>query len=144
MKCPSCQTENDENRRFCRECGSKLLIICHHCSFENSPGDKFCGGCGQNLTQSLQPALKELSFDEKIEKIQKYLPKGLTDKILSQRDKIEGENKQVTVFFADVANNTSISEKLDPEEIHQIMDGCFKIRILNFSLYNDLVCQSKR
>jgi class 3 adenylate cyclase len=31
------------------------------------------------------------------------------------------------VFFADVANYTSISEKLDPEEVHQIMDGCFKI-----------------
>jgi class 3 adenylate cyclase len=28
----------------------------------------------------------------------------------------------VTVLFADVANYTSISEKLDPEEIHQIMD----------------------
>jgi len=33
----------------------------------------------------------------------------------------------VTVLFADVANYTSISEKLDPEEVHQIMDGCFKI-----------------
>ncbi|MEE9421448.1 MAG: adenylate/guanylate cyclase domain-containing protein, partial [Desulfatiglandaceae bacterium] len=28
---------------------------------------------------------------------------------------------------ADVANYTAISEKLDPEEVHQIMDGCFKI-----------------
>ena len=33
----------------------------------------------------------------------------------------------MTVLFADVANYTSISEKLDPEEVHQIMDGCFKI-----------------
>ncbi len=33
----------------------------------------------------------------------------------------------VTVLFADVANYTAISEKLDPEEVHQIMDGCFKI-----------------
>jgi len=31
------------------------------------------------------------------------------------------------VLFADVANYTSISEKLDPEEVHQVMDGCFKI-----------------
>ena len=40
---------------------------------------------------------------------------------------MEGERKLVTVLFADVANYTTMSEKLDPEEVHQIMDGCFKI-----------------
>ena len=33
----------------------------------------------------------------------------------------------MTVLFADVANYTSMSEKLDPEEVHQIVDGCFRI-----------------
>jgi class 3 adenylate cyclase len=31
------------------------------------------------------------------------------------------------VLFADVANYTAMAEKLDPEEVHLIMDGCFKI-----------------
>jgi class 3 adenylate cyclase len=35
----------------------------------------------------------------------------------------------VTVLFADVADYTSLSEKLEPESVHQIMDGCFKILI---------------
>jgi len=56
-----------------------------------------------------------------------YTPKYLADKILTSRSTIEGERKLVTVLFADVANFTSISEKLDPEEVHLIMDGCFKI-----------------
>jgi len=30
-------------------------------------------------------------------------------------------------MFADVKGFTTMSEKLDPEEIHQIMDGCFRI-----------------
>ena len=30
-------------------------------------------------------------------------------------------------MFADVAGFTSLSEKLDPEEVHGIMDGCFHI-----------------
>jgi class 3 adenylate cyclase/tetratricopeptide (TPR) repeat protein len=51
----------------------------------------------------------------------------LADKILTTRSAIEGERKLVTVLFADVANYTSIAEKLGPEEVHQIMDGCFKI-----------------
>jgi class 3 adenylate cyclase len=33
----------------------------------------------------------------------------------------------VTVLFADVSDFTSISEKLDPEEVHQMMNRCFKI-----------------
>ena len=36
---------------------------------------------------------------QEIEKIQKYLPKGIAEKILAQKDKIEGEHKQVTVMF---------------------------------------------
>jgi class 3 adenylate cyclase len=51
----------------------------------------------------------------------------LADKILTSRTSIEGERKLVTVFFADVANYTSFSQKLDPEGVHQIMDGAFKI-----------------
>jgi len=49
------------------------------------------------------------------------------NKILTTRSSIEGERKLVTVLFADIANFTSTIEALDPEEIHQIMDGSFKI-----------------
>ena len=34
----------------------------------------------------------------------------------------------VTVLFADVAHYTAMSEKLDPEEVRQIVDGCFASR----------------
>jgi len=49
MKCPKCQADNPETRKFCRECGAKLLLICSQCGSENPPEDKFCSGCGQNL-----------------------------------------------------------------------------------------------
>ena len=112
MICPKCRTENPEMRKFCRECGEKLILLCPKCNSENIPGDKFCGECGHNLTLPSEPAPKELSFDEKLDKIQKYLPKGLTKKILSKRDKIEGERKQVTIIFADISGFTNLTEKL--------------------------------
>jgi len=62
--------------------------------------------------------VKEPSFEEKIAKIQRYLPQGLTEKILSQRDRIEAERKQVTVLFVDMAGYTPLSEKLDPEDAY--------------------------
>jgi len=92
-------------------------------------GKKFCGECGHNLTAPSEPVVKELSFDEKIDKIQRYLPQGLTEKILSQRDRIEGERKQVTVMFCDMAGFTSLSERLGPEEAYDIVDKVYELLI---------------
>jgi len=89
-----------------------LLRLCPQCAAEIPPGDKFCGQCGHNLNTPSEPVVTELSFDEKLDKIQRYLPKGLTEKILSQRDRIEGERKQVTVMFCDMEGFTHLTEKL--------------------------------
>ncbi|MBW1744133.1 MAG: AAA family ATPase [Deltaproteobacteria bacterium] len=129
MKCPKCQTGNPEGKKFCRECGAKLALSCPQCAAEIIPGDKFCGECGHDLTSPSEPAPKDLSFDEKLDKIQRYLPKGLTDKILSQRDKIEGERKQVTVMFCDMQGFTPLVEKLGSEEAYSVMDKVYEILI---------------
>jgi class 3 adenylate cyclase/tetratricopeptide (TPR) repeat protein len=129
MKCPECQTINKEGAKFCGRCGNKLSIICPKCNSENSPENNFCNECGQNLMLPAKPVPKELSFDEKLEKIQKYLPKGLTEKILSQRDRIEGERKQVTVMFCDMEGFTPLSELLGIEETYSIMDQVYEILI---------------
>jgi len=121
MKCPSCQFENDDDALFCNECGHKLEIACPECGNANQHGSKFCKGCGHDLREPKEAP--PVDYPEP----QSYTPKHLKEKILTTRSSIEGERKLVTVFFADVANYTSISEKLDPEEVHQIMDGCFKI-----------------
>ena len=131
MKCPDCNTENPEINKFCRECGSKLTLACPGCNAEILPNDKFCGQCGHNLDMPGHPdsAPKDLSFDEKLEKIQRYLPKGLTEKILSQRDRIEGERKQVTVMFSDMESFTALSEQIGPEEAYKIIDQVYEILI---------------
>ncbi len=113
MICPKCQTENPEGKKFCGECGAKLEILCPSCNSSNPPQFKFCGECGHPLATPSKPTLKDLTFDEKLAKIKKYLPGNIAEKILSQRDRIEGERKQVTVLFTDMAGYTSMSEKLD-------------------------------
>jgi class 3 adenylate cyclase/tetratricopeptide (TPR) repeat protein len=129
MKCTSCLFENPDGANFCNGCGCKLELICTECTKANPPGSRFCNGCGQNLTLSSKPTPKELSFDEKLQKIQRYLPQGLTEKILSQRDRIEGEHKQVTVMFCDMKGFTTLSEKLSPEAIYAMMDQVYEILI---------------
>ena len=122
MKCLKCQVENPEDSVFCLECGTTLEIACPASGKSLPPGAKFCNRCGRDLRGHREPPPKDLSFDGKIAKIQRYLPKGLTEKILSQRDRIEGERKQVTVMFCDIEGFTPLTERLGPEEAYAIMD----------------------
>jgi len=130
MKCTRCQTENPPGAKFCNQCASKLELECPKCGNVNPPASKFCNECAHPLEeQKMAPAPKDLSFDQKIAKIQRYLPEGLTEKILSQRDRIEGERKQVTVMFCDMEGFTALTERLGPEEAYTIMDDVYEILI---------------
>ena len=129
MQCSQCQLENREGAKFCVECGTKLEINCSKCSHLNPPASKFCEECGSELNLLSEQAPRELSFDEKITKIQKYLPRGVTEKILAQKDRIEGERKQVTVMFCDLKDFTTLSERLSPEDSYTIMDEIYEILI---------------
>ncbi|HXG15011.1 MAG TPA: adenylate/guanylate cyclase domain-containing protein, partial [Calidithermus sp.] len=55
-----------------------------------------------------------------------YTPRHLAEKILTSRSALEGERKQVTVLFADCAGFTDLARAIDPEELHDVMDGCFR------------------
>ena len=135
MKCPKCGFENREGVKFCEKCGTKSELTCPSCRAK-LPGDRlFCGECGQDLKASKPAPPPDYAQPRS------YTPKHLTDKILATRSAMEGERKLVTVFFADVARYTSLSEKLDPEDVHRIMDGCFQILMNEIHRYEGTINQ---
>lgn len=135
MECPSCRFENPEGMKFCGECGAKLELICSKCGTSHPPHFNFCGECGRELRR---PAIvTPVEYDHP----QSYTPKFLADKILTSRSTVEGERKVVTVLFADVVGYTSMAEQLDPEEVHQVMDGCFRILMDEIHNYEGTVNQ---
>ena len=71
MQCPTCQFENRKGAKFCGECGHSFKIPCPECGTNNQAGNKFCDECGYKFMAKPIPSTKELSFDEKIIKIQK-------------------------------------------------------------------------
>jgi class 3 adenylate cyclase/tetratricopeptide (TPR) repeat protein len=105
--------------RFCGRCGAALAARCPHCGAEAPPDFRFCGHCGKSLHAAAPPPAP-------VPERPVYTPKHLADKILRSRSAVEGERRQVTVLFADVAGFTSLAEKLDPEEVHRIINGCFE------------------
>ena len=149
MECPQCRHANPSGTKFCGECGTRLQALCPACKAVNPPGNKFCGECGQPLGSGAPaPAAAPAAASEpppppapvaaeipaappaRFASPETYTPKHLAEKILTSRGAIEGERKLVTVMFSDVSGFTAMSEKLDPEDVHGIMDRTFEV-ILN-------------
>src|SRR6266849_4071404 len=134
MDCPRCGTENPSGAKFCRGCGVLLDAICPACKHSNLPGSRFCNECGHQLLSDAQvpsgasapPTPAQGSGIAPIVKAG-YTPKHLADKILKARSALEGERRQVTVLFADLAGFSALAEQRDPEEIHAIVDRCFEM-----------------
>jgi class 3 adenylate cyclase/tetratricopeptide (TPR) repeat protein len=142
MKCFACRSDNRKGVRFCEECGTHIAIACPRCDSRIPVGKKYCGDCGQKLTQDENlpekpPGKSVVDYA----KPDSYTPKFMAEKILTTRGSLEGERKLVTVFFCDVTGFTSFSETLDPEAVHQIMDGCFKILMDQIHKYEGTINQ---
>jgi class 3 adenylate cyclase/tetratricopeptide (TPR) repeat protein len=97
-------------------------------------GAKFCLECGQ-------PVSGQSSEQPRFASPAAYTPKHLADKILTSRSALEGERKQVTVLFVDVSGFTSLSERLDPEEVHGFMTQTFELMLAEVHRYEGTVNQ---
>jgi class 3 adenylate cyclase/tetratricopeptide (TPR) repeat protein len=129
MKCSECRDENRDGAKFCNQCGAKLQLQRLQCRNLSPPDSKFCSECGHGVPIVAAPLAQDVAFEEKLGKIQKYLPNGLTEKILAQKDRIECQRRQVTVMFVDMAGFTPLSEKLGPEGTLTLMNQVFEIII---------------
>ena len=138
MICAQCGFDNPEGMKFCGGCGAALPRVCPDCSFANPPGFNFCGQCGRKLGE-VEKVVPSAAPPEP--RPDSYTPRHLAEKILATRSAVEGERKQVTVLFADAANFTGMSEALDPEDVHQVMDGAFAILLDQIHRYEGTVNQ---
>src|SRR3989475_2145287 len=132
MECPQCRHANPPETKFCGECGTRLQSLCSACQAVNPPTNKFCSECGQRLAGGAPapaaavagaPVVPAARFASP----EAYTPKRLAEKILTSKSAIEGERKIVTVMFSDVSGFTALSEKLDPEDVHAMMDRAFEV-----------------
>ncbi len=136
MQCPRCQQENPAGQKFCGECGARLDARCSACGTANPPGQKFCGECGERLAGAPAPLKPGPPAPES------YIPKHLAEKILASRAALEGERKQVTVLFADVAGSTELIRDLDAEEAQRLLDGALGAMMDGVHRYEGTVCRS--
>ncbi len=82
-------------------------INCPSCGTELPAGFKFCGNCGRQIEVSARPQAAAAPAP-------------------AIESAVRDERRDVTVVFADVSGFTAMSERLDPEKVHTIMNACFE------------------
>ncbi|MBF0163109.1 MAG: tetratricopeptide repeat protein [Magnetococcales bacterium] len=120
MNCSQCQLDNRQGVNYCTRCGSPLIAVCSHCRAPRALEDIYCGECGIRLPA---PSTNRVATPTAISNA------GTVQASTSQSAQVplESERKNVTVLFADISGFTAMSEKMDPEEVTNIMNGCMKM-----------------
>src|SRR5215471_8066163 len=122
MRCPSCGSENPEGARFCIECGNPFQPRCPSCGVENLPQAKFCAACGTALNVGGTPAPAQSGKGKGVQTPKRApRPKARPTPTKPQVAALEAERRQLTVMFCDLVGSTALSERLDPEELREVV-----------------------
>lgn len=102
MICFNCGIKiHDSQLKECQLCGVRFEQVCPSCNFPNPSMGKYCFNCGTRIV-CLEPQSSIQNFDT-----------------------LSENRKNVAVVFADVSGFTALSEKLDPEEVRELINDCF-------------------
>jgi class 3 adenylate cyclase/tetratricopeptide (TPR) repeat protein len=105
------------------------VVRCPGCGTPGAPDQKFCGACGAPLIHPAATAPDD------------YTPKHLAEQTLASRAALEGERKLVTVLFVDVSGFTALADRLDPEDVHRLMNRAFECMLAEVHRYEGTVNQ---
>ena len=75
---------------------------------------------------------------------QPYTPAHLAEKILTSRSALEGERKQVSVLFCDIADSTALAAAAGPEVMHGVLNRFFQLLMEQVHRYEGTVNQFLR
>src|SRR5207245_598583 len=137
MQCRQCRHDVPADAQFCPECGARLAVACPECGTDNGPGYKFCKKCGRALASGAAPEKDPARFASP----QSYTPRHLAEKILTSKNALEGERKQVTVLFCDIANSTELAHRLGAEPMHEVLERFFELALAEVHRYEGTINQ---
>lgn len=113
-QCIKCGFQNEEPVVYCVSCGESLRAHCPHCHVPVRSDQSYCGKCGRLLGPALGGSSRIPT------------PQHLAERI---RDAQEGERKNATVLFADIAGSTALIGNRDAEEARRILKPTVDIMI---------------
>jgi class 3 adenylate cyclase len=106
MQCLECKYENRLEAKFCGGCGMALEQVCPNCNAVVMLTAKFCDSCGA-LVGKEEPSPTSAN---------RSLSEVHVGRVVS-----EAERRQLTVMFCDLVGSTGLAERLDPEELRELL-----------------------
>jgi predicted ATPase/class 3 adenylate cyclase len=96
MLCTACGSSCEQGARFCDQCGTPFQKFCASCEHPLRLDAQFCSRCGAAVSAPTQNPTEPRS---------------------------DAERRQLTVMFCDLVGSVSLSERLDSEELRELING---------------------
>ena len=129
MECPACNTPVRTGTRFCESCGAKLERSCPGCKVQVPLFSKYCGDCGYRLDPPSKPA-PAAPAERAAEPAAAWRPVAA-----------EAERRHVTVMFCDLVGSTTLSQKLDPENLREVLKSYQQVCAESISRYGGFLAK---
>src|ERR671925_927229 len=92
--------------------------VCSACGSENPEGTKFCGQCGAPAGTEPSPS----AGPDVAEALRSFVAGPVAERLVEAGGSIPEERRLVTALFADVSGFTALADRLDPEQLLEVID----------------------
>lgn len=113
------------------------MSVCNHCGFSNPPGMRFCGNCGASLEGFIRTAesTNKISADQ----VGVLMGADLLERFQKAGLEAAGQKRNVTVLFADLTDYTGLSERVDEEDLYEMVREMIRMMIETVYKYEGTV-----
>jgi len=91
---------------------------CASCAGENPEGTKFCGHCGASADTAAAPT----GDADVADALRSFVSGPVAERLVEAGGHFPEERRLVTALFADVSGFTSLADRLDPEQLLEVID----------------------
>jgi adenylate cyclase len=94
---------------------------CGSCGGENPEGMRFCGHCGApaEAAAAAETAATEADVTSAL---RSFVAGAVADRLVEAGGELPEERRLITALFADVSGFTSLADRLDPEDLLEVID----------------------
>src|SRR5437868_10500291 len=95
---------------------------CSACGGENPEGMRFCGHCGAPARSAEGEPAAAPDEHGIAEALRSFVAGPVADHLIEAGGKLPEERRLITALFADVSGLTSLADRLDPEQLLEVID----------------------
>jgi adenylate cyclase len=91
--------------------------VCASCGGENQGGMKFCGHCGSPAAGPPTDSEQDVA-----DALRSFVAGPVADRLVEAGGTLPEERRLITALFADVSGFTALADRLDPEQLLEVID----------------------